>query len=385
MSFANENLSLQYIPAILKHQASHGWVIEYYARDCSGSMRRMVIRMNNLRKRFAKTADFREHCGGVVAGINAQLAGGWTPFNGQYGGYNTKSYTQLTSVLDEYLNDKALDVRPDTLVNYRSFCKVFRAFIDKNCHGIRCDSFNKVLAVSFMDYIRDDKGLSGRAYNNRLKQGRALFSWMIDRCYTTENPFATIKRKRETPKKRVLIPPECRARITEYFKDTIPNYVTLCQLVYSALLRPKEAWRLKIADLHLADGYIWVSEDEAKTHYSRMAALTPRLRDDLIAMTAKAAATDYLFGTDYRPGKTQIVYSRFRKEWDTMRRALKLPQEMQLYSLRDTGINEMLKSGIDPLTVMQHADHHDLSMTTRYANHADPRLVETISRRAPAF
>lgn len=46
---------------------------------------------------------------------------------------------------------------------------------------------------------------------------------------------------------------------------------------------------------------------------------------------------------------------------------------------------KMLKSGIDALTVPHHADHHGLSITTRYANHADPRLVETISRRAPGF
>ena len=39
----------------------------------------------------------------------------------------------------------------------------------------------------------------------------------------------------------------------------------------------------------------------------------------------------------------------------------------------------------DPLTVMQHADHHDLSMTTRYANHADPKLIEKISENAPNF
>ncbi|MCQ2306724.1 MAG: hypothetical protein MJ000_04050 [Bacteroidales bacterium] len=45
----------------------------------------------------------------------------------------------------------------------------------------------------------------------------------------------------------------------------------------------------------------------------------------------------------------------------------------------------MLKSGIDPFTVMQHADHHDLSMTTRYANHADTHLVETIKERVPRF
>jgi integrase len=58
---------------------------------------------------------------------------------------------------------------------------------------------------------------------------------------------------------------------------------------------------------------------------------------------------------------------------------------MQLYSLRDTGINEMIKSGIDDLSVMQHADHSSLDMTTRYANHADPHLVDVIYNKAPSF
>lgn len=38
--------------------------------------------------------------------------------------------------------------------------------------------------------------------------------------------------------------------------------------------------------------------------------------------------------------------------------------------LKDSDINEMLKSGIGPLTVMQHAD---------------PHLVETIKERVPRF
>ena len=68
-----------------------------------------------------------------------------------------------------------------------------------------------------------------------------------------------------------------------------------------------------------------------------------------------------------------------------MRIELGFSANMQLYSLRDTGINEMIKGGIDPLTVMQHADHHDLTMTTRYANHVDPHLIEVVSTKAPEF
>lgn len=58
---------------------------------------------------------------------------------------------------------------------------------------------------------------------------------------------------------------------------------------------------------------------------------------------------------------------------------------MQLYSFRDTGIFEMLKAGIDDLTVMQHADHSSLDITSIYANHADSNLTNIIYDKAPKF
>ena len=83
MSDANSRLQFNYVPAVLRHQPSHGWSIEYYAIDGSGSMRRMVIRMNAIRKRFQRIGDFKTHCYQVIYSINAKLAGGGTPFGDQ--------------------------------------------------------------------------------------------------------------------------------------------------------------------------------------------------------------------------------------------------------------------------------------------------------------
>jgi len=73
------------------------------------------------------------------------------------------------------------------------------------------------------------------------------------------------------------------------------------------------------------------------------------------------------------------------KYWVKLREKLSLPKEMQLYSLRDSGISEMLKSGVDPLSVKQHADHSNLAMTTLYSNHVDPNLAKIINEKAPTF
>ena len=374
---------INYLPAALKHTA-HGWTIEYsIVNPALNLMERRVVKMNRIRKRYNKVADFKAYCAEVIMRLNGQLASGWNPFDPTPS--NSRELTPIGQALDIYIKEKEKEVRPDTIINYRSFTKVFGDWVAKQYGTIPVSSFTKPMAVAFMDYLAAEKDLHGRSWNNRMKQARAFFSWAIEKFYAHENPFASIKKKREEKKKRIMVPPDARRLVYEYFEKHNPTYITLMELVFTALIRPKEAWRLQVKDLHLDERYIDVSEDVSKTHYHRSPSLTTELIGRLKAMTENASPVMYLFGTDYKPGKKQMAYSRFRKDWQDMRTALGLPDTMQLYSLRDTGINEMLKVGIDPLSVMQHADHHDLSMTTRYANHVDPKLVETISTKAPAF
>lgn len=374
---------ISYLPAALKFTA-HGWTIEYHVfNPAFNSMERRVMKMNRIRKKYSRVTDFKAYCAAVITKLNSQLASGWNPFEGYAN--NARELTPIGTVLDKYLKDKAGDVRPDTIINYRSFVKVFKEWVTNTYGQIAISNFSRVMAVNFMDYLVEKKGLHGRSYNNRLKQARAFFTYAIEKYYCRDNPFANIKKKREEGKTRILIPHEVRKEIFKYWSERNENYLVLCELVFIAMIRPKECWRLHVSDLMLADRYIEISEDDSKTHYRRSASLTPDLITRLEKMTRHAQKSDYLFSDGYMPGKKHIAYSRFRKDWQIMREALGLPDEMQLYSLRDTGLNEMLKGGIDSLSVMQHADHHDLAITTRYANHADPHLIETISEKAPAF
>ncbi len=64
---------------------------------------------------------------------------------------------------------------------------------------------------------------------------------------------------------------------------------------------------------------------------------------------------------------------------------MKFPQEYKLYSLRDTGITEMLESGIPDIKVMKHADYSSLEVTSIYASHKDKNLISDIFVGAPKF
>lgn len=373
----------QYLPAMLKHNGI-GWFIEYYAiHPQRQDFERVRVKLNRERKRFATLADFRVYANRIVCEINSKLAGGWSPF---FVNENARLYTPLSVVMSEYLLEKKKELRPDTLRSYSSFCKILNEWCEKNTPQIYMSLFNRVLAIRFLDYVYNERKVSARSWNNSLKLARAFFSWAKEKCYINENPFELIKPKRMQEKKRILIPSEYRLQITNYLMERNSAFLTVCRLVFISLIRPKEIRQIQIKHVSLKDKAIFIPSENAKTHNARYAAINAQILDDLLRMNLERFPQDYyLFGENYMPSAEPCGMARFRKDWDKVRRALKLPAEMQLYSLRDTGINNLLKSGIDPLTVMQHADHHDLAMTTRYANHRDEHLTNTIFNNAVDF
>ena len=181
------------------------------------------------------------------------------------------------------------------------------------------------------------------------------------------------------------MPADYRAKVRKYFVDNRPEMVMVAELVYFSFLRPKEITRLKVNMLRLSELRIELPGTITKNGHMRSAPLSKELVMQLAEHVKYAKQDDYLFGDYWSPSEKPSTTKMFWFWWDKMRKTLEIPDTMQLYSLRDTGFFDKLKSGIDPLTVMQAADHHDLAMTTRYANHYDPNMVRIISEDSPDF
>lgn len=307
---------------------------------------------------------------------------------------------EIQDMIQRFLKAKSRELTANTMRSYTSFCNGFGKWIATHHPAMRTNEFTKRLAIEYMDYVfegknankngkatkHDDGTVSNRTYNNNLKQGRALFSWAMERCYCEENPFEKIKTKREEQKTRTLIPEQWRQRIRAHFEKNNPQYLIICELVHTSLIRPVEISRLQTKMVNIEESCIEMPATITKNHKARRARLSDELREMLAQHIMGAQGEDYLFADKcWRCGKVPMSSHTYGNVWETMRKAIDLPREMQLYSLRDTGINGMLKAGIDTLSVMQAADHHDLAMTTRYANHADPELFRKLNEEAPKF
>lgn len=371
-----------YVPAVLRKNCE-GWQINYYVYNpVTDKMERKRMLLNILRKRYRTIAEFKVAANEIVCTINSKLAGGWTPFGESE---NARYYSTIDEIIKLYLSEKSKELKPDTMRSYRSFCNIFSNWCAESAPNCKCIQFNKTLAVQYMDYIYMERGVAARAYNNQLKMARALFSWAVQKCYCKENPFELIKVKKQDEKKRILIPSQIRKKIRTYLEQHNPNFMVVLELIFTSLLRPAEISRIQIKQINLKEQYIYMPSAQTKNGHHRYAFLSKELVIMLAPLIANAQDDWYLIGDGFAPAKKAMTTKNYRKVWDKVRNILNLPKEMQLYSFRDTGINNMLKSGINPLTVMQAADHHDLAMTTRYANHVDPNLIQTLRKLAPEF
>lgn len=382
-----------FLPAELRHVESLGWFIEYHLYDLQQEkMVRYRIKLNVLRKHCATLADFKLQANVQLLAINNRLAMiQQVPMRYAEPTKEKENAHLLLDVLRQYMDEYSSELRRSTLVSYRTFVNQFSDWIRKKDSMMTCDELTPRIASEYMEFVQRGGNNGGtrlkpRTYNNNLKFLRIFSNWCVSHSLMNENVFEKIKAKRELPKARTIIPAETRQMIREYFEKNNPQYLIICQLVFTALLRPIEISRVQVKDVDLENKCIHMPSNKTKTYYERDA----RLSDELVVLMNEhirgAKPSDYLFADKkWLPGAKPMSSHTYGNVWAQMRKELHLPEEMQLYSLRDTAINGMLKAGVDSLSVMQAADHHDLTTTTRYANHTDNRLIDKLNEDAPDF
>ena len=75
----------------------------------------------------------------------------------------------------------------------------------------------------------------------------------------------------------------------------------------------------------------------------------------------------YLFSDGFKPGRERKSEKMFRDYWTRcVRKDLDLPEQYKFYSLKDTGITNMLRANHDVLTVRDQARHSSILITDTY-------------------
>ena len=76
--------------------------------------------------------------------------------------------------------------------------------------------------------------------------------------------------------------------------------------------------------------------------------------------------TYFLFSKDFKTGKTAINPKKISNTWAKYRKIFGFDDKYQFYSLKDTGITDLLNSSIPAIKVRDQARHYDLKITESY-------------------
>ena len=356
---------VDYKPAVLQKGQNNQWRIVFFAK----------VPAQNEFKRFRKrvpplspTREREKYAKKMIAAINQKLDNGWSPF---YEDTNVK-YKSVEYCAELFLKMQQREVeegvkRTDTLRSYKSFLDLFLKYLkDKKLMLKFVIEIDTYIIQNYLDFLFFEKRNSARTYNNHLKFLNTFFLWCKAKSFINANPAESIKPKAKLQKKREVLADEVKAKVRT-LHDTNFHYYVLCMLTYYCFIRRTELTKLKVGDVYLHGGYIVIDGENSKNRKTESVTIPDVFLPDLALHLSKAKNSDYLFSANkFKAGPTPITPKKISDEWAKFRKLHKFDSKYQFYSLKDTGITDLLNSGIPAIKVRDQARHYDLKITESY-------------------
>ena len=159
-------------------------------------------------------------------------------------------------------------------------------------------------------------------------------------------------------------------RNMDYLKNHNPYMLLASYILYYCFIRPAEMVGLRLNDISLKKQTIFVSDNISKNRKDGTITLPSKVIHLMLDLHIFNNPGDYyLFSDGFRPGKTKRSEKMFRDWWaHHLRKDLKLSAQYKFYSLKDTGITNMLRH-YDVLSVRDQARHSSILMTDIYTPH----------------
>jgi integrase/recombinase XerD len=357
---------VDYKPAELK--LNKEWIIVYYSKNpLTSKLERIRLRVPTMDSKTERL----KHAKRIVVEINLKLGSGWSPFIEQAG----TRYKTFKSSVDDFLISikKQLKddvVRPDTLRTYNSNLNLLQQYIEeKKLKIVFALELNKNFCVNYLDWIYIDRDSSPRTRNNHLSFLRLFASFLIGRGILNENPTLGIKNMKLPPKVRQVFPEKVKQVIHEELMTYDNGFHTLCMTTYFCFIRNTELGKIKVCHFNFKDNSIFLPKEISKNKKDETITIPSQFLAAIKKHVGDSHPDYYVFSSDnFKPGTIKMTVRKIASAWDKLRDNLKLEKVYQFYGLKDTGITDLLNSGVPAIKVRDQARHYDITITEMYTS-----------------
>ena len=287
--------------------------------------------------------------------------------------------TLLVDALDIAEKLKCNTDRQRTIDVVQSMCRIFKTFLKKRGWlKLKVKDFTRRKAVAFLDYGVIERDIQARTYNNYIERMKTLFGELEDREYIKEgeNPFAKMKKKKVTGKKRRAFHDLERQIVAQYIEENDKWLFLGLQLQYHCFIRPIEMRRMRVHMIDLKEGVIRLPADITKNKEAATVTIPESILPYLRAFGFEKFNQRWLlFGAGGKPHPNKCcghnTYNlRHQKILMFLFKSGLLDdiEGLSYYSWKDTGAMRLFKLGVNILEIMRQLRHKELNTTQQYCH-----------------
>jgi integrase len=352
------------------HQKSECYVSFSCFDPASGKMRLKKIRLGHIKGKKNQ----RVYADLFIGNLTRKLMSGWNPF------VTVESFSQYSLWNDVvksyriYLQKVASDdgYREETIISYTSRLRILENWIENHHINLYyAYQFNEDLVTKFLEYVWIDRNNSIRTRNNYMVWLKQFSHFLLLHHFISIDPTANLLhiKRREKTKNRDIIPDNILIQIQQYLQIHNRYFLLACYMLHYLFIRPHEMTFVKIGDISVKKQTIMLHGDHCKNHEDAVVTIPENVMKLMIDLNIFIhPSQDYLFSSvDFRPGKRQKSDKSFRDYWvKHLRKDLQFSIRYKFYSLKDTGITNMLRANTDILSVRDQARHSSILITDTY-------------------
>jgi len=350
------------------HQKSECYVSFQAYDPLSGRLKTKKIMLGHIK---GKTNQ-RKYAEDLIKRLTEQLSSGWNPWIEAVQPLEYALWDDVISKYKDYLvklcNEHSL--REESYVDYSSRVHILEQWkAEKRIPLTYVYQWDRQTITKFLDYVFIERNNTITTRNNYLTWLKSFTSYLVERGYLSSNPTEGLGRIKNRHKKdRDVIPDDVMKQIRAYLYEKNKHYLLACEILHYLFVRPRELSFLKIGDFHLQTQTLTLHGAHTKNGNDATITLPSHVIRLMIDLNVFSYPSHYyLFSDRFSPGEARKSEKIFRDYWcRNLRKALGFSERYKFYSLKDTGITNMLKANADVLSVRDQARHSSILITDIY-------------------
>ena len=350
------------------HQKSECYVSFQAYDPLSGRLKTKKIMLGHIK---GKTNQ-RKYAEDLIKRLTEQLSSGWNPWIEAVQPLEYALWDDVISKYKDYLvklcNEHSL--REESFVDYSSRVHILERWkVEKRIPLTYVYQWDRQTITKFLDYVFIERNNTITTRNNYLTWLKSFTSYLVERGYLSSNPTEGLGRIKNRHKKdRDVIPDDVMKQIRAYLYEKNKHYLLACEILHYLFVRPRELSFLKIGDFHLQTQTLTLHGAHTKNGNDATITLPSHVIRLMIDLNVFSYPSHfYLFSDRFSPGEARKSEKIFRDYWcRNLRKALGFSERYKFYSLKDTGITNMLKANADVLSVRDQARHSSILITDIY-------------------